>query len=76
MRHMKLAQSREQLRQNSTAEVERVLEEERKSLFMSQRDSVTRRSENPKKIRQIRKNIARILTILRERELESAEAKK
>jgi len=73
---MKLAQSREQLRQNSTAEVERVLEEERKSLFMSQRDSVTRRSENPKKIRQIRKNIARILTILRERELESAEAKK
>jgi len=76
VRHMKLAQSREQLRQNSTAEVERVLEEERKSLFMSQRDSVTRRSENPKKIRQIRKNIARILTILRERELESAEAKK
>ena len=76
MRHMKLAQSREQLRQNSTAEIERVLEEERKSLFMSQRDSVTRRSENPKKIRQIRKNIARILTILRERELESAEAKK
>lgn len=73
---MKLAQSREQLRQNSTAEMERVLEEERKSLFMSQRDSVTRRSENPKKIRQIRKNIARILTILRERELESAEAKK
>ena len=73
---MKLAQSREQLRQNSTAEVQRVLEEERKSLFMSQRDSVTRRSENPKKIRQIRKNIARILTILRERELESAEAKK
>jgi large subunit ribosomal protein L29 len=73
---MKLAQSREQLRQNSTAEIERVLEEERKSLFMSQRDSVTRRSENPKKIRQIRKNIARILTILRERELESAEAKK
>ena len=76
MRHMKLAQSREQLRQNSTAEIERVLEEERKSLFMSLRDSVTRRSENPKKIRQIRKNIARILTILRERELESAEAKK
>jgi len=73
---MKLAQSREQLRQNSTAEIERVLEEERKSLFMSLRDSVTRRSENPKKIRQIRKNIARILTILRERELESAEAKK
>ncbi|MCX6375175.1 MAG: 50S ribosomal protein L29 [Armatimonadetes bacterium] len=56
--------------------MERVLEEERKSLFMSQRDSVTRRSENPKKIRQIRKNIARILTIQRERELESAEAKK
>lgn len=73
---MKLAQSREQLRGNSTPEIMRALEEERKSLFMSQRDAMTRQSENPKKIRQIRKNIARILTILRERELEAAEAKK
>lgn len=75
MRHMKLAQYRQQLRQSSTAELRRMVEEERKNLFMSRRDSATRQLENPRKIRQIRKNIARILTILRERELESAGAK-
>ena len=72
---MKLAQSRERLRNSSTVELDHVLEEERKSLFITKRDSATRQLENPKKIRETRKSIARILTILRERELESAEAK-
>ena len=73
---MKLAQSRERLRGNSTVELEHALEEERKNLFMTKRDSASRQLENPKKIRATRKNIARILTLLKERELESAEAKK
>lgn len=73
---MKLAQNSEQLRQNSEAELKHALDEERKNLFMSRRDSVTRQLENPKRIKQIRKNIARILTLMRERELQSAEAKK
>ena len=72
---MKLAQSRERLRNSSTVELDHVLEEERKSLFITKRDSATKQLENPKKIRETRKSIARILTILRERELESAEAK-
>ena len=72
---MKLAQSRERLRQSSTGELDHALEEERKSLFITKRDSATKQLENPKKIRETRKSIARILTILRERELESAEAK-
>lgn len=73
---MKLAQSKEQFRQISAAELQHALDEERKNLFMGRRDSVTRQLENPKRIGQIRKNIARILTIMRERELGSAEAKK
>lgn len=73
---MKLAQSREHLRQSPTVELQRALEEERKTLFMTKRDSATKQIENPKRIGAIRKNIARILTLLRERELESAEAKK
>jgi large subunit ribosomal protein L29 len=73
---MKLSQSKEQLRQGSAAELNHALDEERKNLFMSRRDSVTRQLENTKKIQKIRKNIARILTLKRERELGSAEAKK
>ena len=53
-----------------------MVQEERKNLFMARRDSATKQLENSRRIRQIRKNIARILTIIRERELGSAEAKK
>ena len=73
---MRLAQHRQQLRQSSTSELERMLLEERKNLFMSRRDSATKQLENPMRIRQIRKNIARILTVARERELESAKGNK
>ena len=72
---MKLGQLRDQIRQSSTPEVERMLGEERKSLFMSLRDSASKQLENPRKIRQTRKNIARLLTMLSQRERESAEAK-
>lgn len=72
---MKLGQLRDQIRQSSTPELERMLGEERKSLFMSLRDSASKQLENPRKIRQTRKNIARLLTMLSQRERESAEAK-
>ncbi|HAH87967.1 MAG: 50S ribosomal protein L29 [Armatimonadota bacterium] len=69
---MRLAQHRDQLRQSSTSELERMLQEERKNLFMARRDSATKQLENPRRMRQARKNIARILTFIRQRELESA----
>lgn len=72
---MKLDQYKEQIRHSSEAELERMLKEEEKSLFMCRRDSATKQLENPMRIRQIRKNIARIHTIVRERELESAKGK-
>ena len=52
-----------------------MLQDERKNLFMSRRDSATKQLENPRKIREIRKRIARILTYMRQRELSSEEAK-
>lgn len=72
---MKRAQYREQLRQSSDAELQRMLQEERKNLFMSQRDVATKQLENPHRIREIRKNIARILTIMRERELKAGKGR-
>lgn len=76
MKHMKLSQLKKQLSESSTAELERLLQEERRNLFMARRDSATKQLENPKQIKQFRKNIARILTLLGERSRESAEAKK
>lgn len=73
---MKLSQLKKQLSESSTAELERLLQEERRNLFMARRDSATKQLENPKQIKQIKKNIARILTFLGERSRESAEAKK
>ena len=67
VRDMKLGQLRDQIRQSSTPELERMLGEERKNLFMSLRDSASKQLENPRKIRQIRKNIARIITIQSQR---------
>ena len=72
MRFMKAAQYRDQLRQASQAELERMLEDERKTLFIARRESAMKQLENPRRITDSRKNIARILTILREKELEAA----
>ena len=69
---MKVAQHREQLRQASEAELERMLQDERKTLFIARRESAMKQLENPKRISESRKNIARILTLMRERELEAA----
>jgi large subunit ribosomal protein L29 len=69
---MKVAQHRDQLRQASDAELERMLQDERKTLFIARRESAMKQLENPKRISESRKNIARILTIMREKELAAA----
>jgi large subunit ribosomal protein L29 len=69
---MKVAQHRDQLRQASEADLERMLEDERKTLFIARRESAMKQLENPKRISESRKNIARILTIMREKELAAA----
>lgn len=75
MRFMKVAQHRDQLRHSSATELERLLQDERKSLFMARRQSAMKQLENPKRISELRKNVARILTIIREKELEAAKGR-
>ncbi len=69
---MKVAQHRDQLRQASGVELERMLQDERKTLFIARRESAMKQLENPQRLSVARKNIARILTIIREKELEAA----
>jgi len=76
VRLMKQEQFNTKLRQSSDAEIAQMLQDERKNLFMARRDSAIRQLENPRKIMQARKNVARILTILRERELVAAKGTK
>lgn len=72
MRRMKLTQYRDELRKSTKEELDKMLQDERKNLFMGRRDAATKQLENTMRIRQAKKNIARILTVLKERELESA----
>lgn len=69
---MKLTQYKEELRKGSKEDLEKMIQDERKNLFMGRKEAATKQLENTMRIRNARKNIARILTVLRERELESA----
>lgn len=57
------------LREMATIELQEQLEKDRQELFNLRFQSATQQIENTRRIRQVRKNIARILTILSERGL-------
>ena len=57
------------LREMATLELQEQLEKDRQELFNLRFQSATQQMENTRRIRQVRKNIARILTILSERGL-------
>ena len=57
------------LREMATVELQEELEKDRQELFNLRFQSATQQMENPRRIREVRKNIARILTILSERGL-------
>ena len=61
-----------ELRDMTITELQEQLEKDRQELFNLRFQSSTQQLENPSRIRIVRKNIARILTILSQRE--SAEA--
>jgi len=61
-----------ELRDMTITELQEQLEKDRQELFNLRFQSSTQQLENPRRIRVVRKNIARILTILSQRE--SAEA--
>jgi large subunit ribosomal protein L29 len=72
---MKVAQHREELRESTVAELQNKLAQEQKNLFMARKEAASKQLENPMKLRVAKKNIARILTIVRERELGSEKGK-
>lgn len=59
----------EELRDLTTAELGQKLREFKEELFNLRFQHVTARLDNPMRIKDVKKNIARIKTVLREREL-------
>ena len=56
-----------ELREMTITELREQLERDRQELFNLRFQASTQQLENPRRIRQVKKNIARILTILTER---------
>ena len=61
-----------ELRERNNDELAETLEERRKRLFDLRRNAAAGEVQNNAEIRQVRRDVARILTILRERELAAA----
>ncbi len=59
----------EELRNQEEKELRAMLTERRKELFEMRFQSATEQVENPSRIRALRREIAQVLTILRERQL-------
>ncbi len=61
-----------EIREKETQHMKHELEEARKHLFDLRTQAVTEKLEDPSQLKKTRKDIARMLTIIRQRELESA----
>jgi large subunit ribosomal protein L29 len=59
-----------EIRDLSTAELEEKLQDYKKELFNLRFQKAVNQLENPKRITEVKKTIARILTIVHERELQ------
>ena len=59
-----------ELRKNSTDELKNKLKELKSELFNLRFQNAVNQLENPMRIRTVKKDIARIMTIIRERELQ------
>ncbi|MGD2152120.1 MAG: 50S ribosomal protein L29 [Gemmatimonadales bacterium] len=62
----------DEIRELADADIERTIEELKDELFQLRLRSTYEEIENPMKIRQVRRDIARLKTIKRERELQAA----
>ena len=59
-----------EIRKLSTEEINKKIAESKEELFNLRMKQATGSLENPSRLRELRKNVARLKTILRERELE------
>ena len=62
------------IREMSEAELNAELNKMKKDLFNLRFQHVTGQLENPVKMREVKRNIARVKTIIREKEIEKAQA--
>lgn len=69
MRSVKRSELKRQLQNSTNSELEVVMKEEHKNLYMLRQQAALKQLNNPLAIRESRKKLARILTILREREI-------
>lgn len=65
-----------EIREKETEALNHELKDQQKHLFDLRSQAVTEKLENPSQLRKTRREIARIKTILRQRELKSAPAAK
>ncbi|OGC34454.1 50S ribosomal protein L29 [candidate division WOR-1 bacterium RIFOXYB2_FULL_48_7] len=65
---MKTTKETNELRQASLAELTKKLDETRKELIISRIQKVSQQLKNPLKVRVLRKKIARLLTVVHEKE--------
>jgi len=63
-----------ELRNMTQEELQKELNELKSELFKLRFQLVTNQLENPMKLRDVKKNIARVNTVMREREIKSAKA--
>ena len=64
--------SLKEMRERDTVEIERELKDKQKHLFDLRSQAVTEKLEDPSQLKKTRKEIARMKTILRQRELDAA----
>ena len=69
---MKQSEFKRQMQSSTNRELEGLLKEERKNLYILRQQIAMKQLSNPLAIRESRKKIARLLTIMRERELKEA----
>ena len=60
------------LREMTTVELQEQLKKDRQELFNLRFQAATQQLDNPRRVREVRKNVARILTLLSERAASNA----
>lgn len=63
-----------EIREHDTGHLEHELADKRKHLFNLRSQAVTEKLEDPSQLRKTRKEIARMMTVLRQRQLEARES--
>jgi large subunit ribosomal protein L29 len=63
-----------EIREKETAQLQQELAEKQRKLFVLRTQSVTEKLEKPSELGKTRREIARILTVIRQRQLQEAQA--